>query len=237
MDTTVGRRLAGLALFATLFVAATAAHAQSQLGPAYVTRVADGDTLYMELGGRLEVVRYLGINSPRIEHPSYGPEPYATAAREANRRLVEGKWVRLVFDGPPRDPHGRLRAYVWVGNVFVNAALVHRGYGEAAAASSAGYAEYFRMLQDGAQRDRRGIWRDRDAQTHHRPRSTELADEDRGPEFAGGRVFSAPAPFIPSVAPSTPGYAPSPGVPAGPPARSSSSGSPSYVAPRGSMRR
>jgi micrococcal nuclease len=239
MDTTVGRRLAGLALLATLVLGASAtAHAQSQLGPAYVTRVVDGDTLYTELGGRLEIVRYLGVNTPRIEHPAYGAERYATAAREANRRLVEGRWIRLVFDGPPRDAHGRLRAYVWVGDLLVNAALVHRGYAEAAASSSAGYAGYFGMLQDGAQRDGRGIWRDRDAQTYHRPRPTELAaDEDRGPELAGARVFSAPAPFIPTTPATAAGPTPSAGVPAGPPAPRAAGGSPSYIAPRGSMRR
>ncbi len=237
MDTTVGRRLAGLALLATLVLAASA-HAQSQLGPAYVTRALDGDTLYTELGGRIEIVRYLGVNTPRIEHPAYGAERYATAAREANRRLVEGKWVRLVFDGPPRDAHGRLLAYVWVGNVLVNAALVHRGYAEAAAASSAGYAGYFGMLQDGAQRDGRGIWRDPGAQAYHRPRPTELAaDEDRGPELIGARVFSAPAPFIPATPATAAGPTPSAGVPAGPVAPSAGGGSPSYIAPRGSIRR
>ena len=239
MDTIVGRRLAGLTALATLVVALSAtAHAQSQLGPAYVTRVVDGDTLYAELGGRLEIVRYLGVNTPRIEHPVSGAQRYATAAREANRRLVEGKWVRLVFEGPPRDAHGRFVAYVWVGNLFVNAALVHHGYGEAATASSSGYAGYFGMLQEGAQRDGRGIWRDPDAQTHHRPRPTELAaDEDRGPELSGARVFSAPAPFIPTTSTTTAGPTTSAGVPAGPVAPRPGGGSPSYIAPRGSMRR
>jgi micrococcal nuclease len=239
MDTTVGRRLVGLALLVTLVLAATpAARAQSQVGPAYVTRVLDGDTLYTELGGRLEIVRYLGVNTPRIEHPAYGAERYATAAREANRRLVEGKWIRLVFDGPPRDVHGRFLAYVWVGNLLVNAALVHRGYAEAAAASSAGWAGYFGMLQEGAQQEGRGIWRDRDALAYHRPRSTELAaDEDRAPELTGARVFSAPAPFIPTTPATVAGPTPSAGVPAGPVAPSGRGGSPSYIAPRGSMRR
>ena len=123
-------------------------------------------------------------------------------AREANRRLVEGKWIRLVFDGETRDQHGRLRAYVWVGGLFVNALLLHRGYAEAAVSSSARYAEYFGMLQEGAKRDGRGLWRDRELIAHHRPRATELAadasdSESRGADSAGGRVFSAPAPFIP----------------------------------------
>jgi endonuclease YncB( thermonuclease family) len=228
----------GLAVLTPLLTLVSPGQAQTPAGPAYVTRVADGDTLFAELGGQMEVVRYLGVNTPRIDHPTYGRERYALLAHEANRQMVEGKWVRLIFDGAPRDRDGRLLAYVWVGSQFVNALLVHRGYGEAAAASTSSYAEYFRMLQDGAQRDRRGLWRDANAQIFHRPRATEAeADEnDRAARVEGGRVFSVPAPFIPSV-PSS--YAPSLGVPAGPfssPSRSSSVGSPSYVSPRGSMR-
>ena len=226
MPTTIG----GLVLLATLALTAMTTHAQA---PAYVTRVVDGHTIYVETGGQLEVVRYLGVNTPRIEDPRHGPERYADAAREVNRRLVDGKWVQLRFDGPPRDRHGRLLAYVWVGDVFVNAMLVHRGYGEAAVASSAGYAEYFRMLQDGAVRDGRGVWREPDAQAHHRPRPTELAaDDEQGSDVLPGRVFSAPAPFFPPLASPTSSRS-SFGVPAGP----SSPGSPSYIAPRGSTGR
>jgi endonuclease YncB( thermonuclease family) len=212
---------------------AVPASAQASVGPAYVTRVVDGDTLYAELGGRLEAVRYLGVNTPRIQHPTLGAEVYALAAREANRRMVEGRWIYLVFDGPERDRHGRILAYVWVDGTFVNAMLVHSGWGEAARASAARYAGYFHMLEDGARRDARGLWRDPAAQTYHRPWPTELAAdsgereerEDRSADVSGGRVFSAPAPFVP---PSTPSG--SLGPPAGPPP-APSVGSPPYVAP------
>jgi micrococcal nuclease len=244
MSQIAARVLAALALLATLgLTAAQAEQAQPHAGPAYVTRVIDGDTLYAELGGRLEVVRYLGINAPRIEHPAYGTERYMAIAREANRQLVEGRWVRLVFEGPARDSLGRLQAYVWAGSRFVNALLLHHGYAEAALNSTAGYAEYFRMLQEGAQRDGRGVWAEQDARTYHRPRPTELVadvtDGDRSLLRYGGQVFSAPAPFIPSASsvfiPSSTSSSSST-VPAGPSPRSST-GSPSYVAPRGSMQR
>jgi endonuclease YncB( thermonuclease family) len=219
--------VAGLAsTLLAAFGGVTLAHAQAAIGPAYVTRVVDADTLYAEIGGHLEVVRYLGINTPRIEHPTYGRGPYATAAREANRRLVEGRWVNLVFDGSTRDRLGRLVAYVWVGNVFVNATLAHYGYVETATGSTAVYVPYFRELEEGAVRDRRGLWRDPEAVTYHRPRPTELAaDESDDPlgTVVGGRVFSAPAPFIPAPSSSSSGGA-------------ISSGSPSFVAPRGSLR-
>jgi micrococcal nuclease len=196
------RSLVGLALLLACVFAGSPAQAQTTIGPAYVTRTVDGDTLYVELGGRLEVVRYLGINTPRIEHPLYGPGGYALLAREANRRLVEGKWVHLTFEGPLRDAHGRLLAYVWVGDVFVNAALVHRGYAETASASTAGYVAYFGSLEEAARRDGRGLWRDRTTPLYHRPRRTEqVADEQD--QAAGvtssGRVFSAPAPFVPPL--------------------------------------
>ena len=115
-------------------------------------------------------------------------------------------------------------------------------------ASSARYAAYFRMMQEGAQRDARGLWRDQSIIVYHRPRPTELAAdasdyEFRGADSSGGRVFSAPAPFIP-VAVSTPIYAPSgypasggPSAPPPPATVAPSGGTSSYSTPRGSMRR
>jgi micrococcal nuclease len=233
--------LAILVLVATLAAGGGLAAAQTIAGPAYVTRVVEADTLYAEVGGRLEAVRYLGVNAPRIEHPTRGADLYATVAREANRRLVEGKWVRLVFDGQPRDRFGRLVAYVWVDDVFVNAALTHLGFLEAAATTSVTrYGEYLRSLEAGARQDARGLWRDPEAGAFHRPRPAEGTPEateyeERAADASGGRVFSAPAPFIPTP---TPGGSPTPtiGLPAGPrnPLPSTAPASPSYVVPRGS---
>jgi micrococcal nuclease len=224
-----------LSLLPLLLGPAPAARAQAPTGPAYVTRVVDGDTLYAELGGHIEVVRYLGVSTPRIEHPAHGPERYARLAHEANRQLVEGRWIYLVFDGPPRDAHGRLLAYVWVGGQFVNALLVHRGYGEAATASPARHGPYFRSLEEGARRARRGVWRDPDAHEYHRPRASELdadAHDEQTVVPSGGRVFSAPAPFLPSATTSAAPPAAGPTAVPAAPAPAPRSG-PAYVSPRG----
>jgi endonuclease YncB( thermonuclease family) len=232
-----GRSLVGVMVLLAAVVTAPSVEAQTTVGPAYVTRVVDGDTLFVELGGRLEVVRYLGINTPRIEHPLYGPGPYALLAREANRRLVEGKWVFLGFEGAVRDRHDRLLAYVWAGDILVNAALVHRGYAETASASTAGYVGYFGSLEGAARREARGLWGDPATSLYHRPRPTEQAADEQDQAAGvtlGGRVFSAPAPFVPSV--STPqSFAPSVGPPAS--AAPPPSATPrSYSAPQGPRR-
>jgi micrococcal nuclease len=208
-----------LALVLALLAVAAPAGAQGRLG--YVTRAVDGDTVYVELGGRIEPVQYLGLVVPLVNHPLRGPDAYAAVTREMNRRLVEGKWVRLAYERQARDADGRLLAYVWVGNLFVNAALLHWGYAEAAPpAPDVRYADYFRGLEAGARRDGRGLWGDAGVLQYHRRgglASADTSDPHQRPASAsGGRVFSAPNPFLPVLsAPS--GTSTSSSVSTGPP--------------------
>ncbi len=201
---------AAIVMLAALVGASTSAFAQGWIGPAYVTRVVEGDLIYAALGREIEPLRYLGIDVPIVDHPTRGREPYASVAREENRRLVEGKWIYLVLGTSARDRSGRLLAYVWVDNLFVNAALVHRGYVEATSSTVPHqYLAYFRALEEGARRDSRGLWRDGDVLTYYRARPPKADldtgdDLEHGPDVSGGRVFSAPLPFIPALPPGTP---------------------------------
>lgn len=196
-----------VATLVVLLGASTSAFAQGWIGPAYVTRVAEGDLIYAQIGGRMAAVRYLGVDVPIVDHPTRGREPYASVAREENQRLVEGKWIYLVLGTPPRDHVGRLLAYVWVDNLFVNAALVHRGYVEATTDPHQ-YLAYFRALEESARRDGHGLWRDGDVLTYYRPHPAEAdvdASDNRGhaPDGSGGRVFSGWLPVIPALPPGT----------------------------------
>jgi len=226
-------------LVTVALVAVLAMPAAAQTGLAYITRVAEGDLVYAEFGGRIETIRYLGINVPVVEHPTRGREPYATVVRERNRQFVDGRWVRLSFEREPRDEHGRLQAYVWVGDLFVNAALLHLGYAEAAPpAADVRYAAYFKGLEDGARGARRGLWRYGDVIAYYKPGGLEqTGDTDyqgRPAIGAGGRVFSAPAPFLPSLTPSAPSSpAPSVGLPATAPPPAATRNTPTV--PRGGM--
>src|SRR5262245_45653426 len=122
---------AAVVLLTILLSVSTSALPQEWIGPAYVTRVAEGDLIYAEVGGRIAAIRYVGVHVPIVEHPTLGREPYASAARQENQRLVEGKWIHLLPGTPSSDRFGRLLAYVWVDNRLVNATLVHRGFVEA----------------------------------------------------------------------------------------------------------
>ena len=120
---------------------------------ARVTRVIDGDTIVIEGDYR---VRYIGINAPEV-HPQ--PEAYGIEAWQANRRLVEGKRVRLERDVSETDPHGRLLRYVHVDNVFVNAELVREGLAWAKAyPPDTIYQDYLEELEQQARLAGKGMW-------------------------------------------------------------------------------
>lgn len=92
---------------------------------ARVTSVIDGDTIDVEMNGVGYRVRYVGVNTPERGEVCY-PE-----ATDANAALVTGRTVTLVRDVENTDRFGRLLRYVYVGDEFVNAALVRQGYAEA----------------------------------------------------------------------------------------------------------
>ncbi len=93
---------------------------------AQVTRIIDGDTIDVKLAdGTTERVRYVGVNTPESDQVCY------SEATQANSLFVKNKTVRLVKDSSDRDQYGRLLRYVYVGDLFVNKALVEQGYAEA----------------------------------------------------------------------------------------------------------
>lgn len=129
-----------------------------------MVRVVDGDTVHVRLGGAVERVRYIGIDTPETRHPTRGEELGGRAATEVNGRLVGDRVVRLESDVQLRDRYGRRLAYVWVkgrdgGELMVNAELVRLGYAQVMTVPpNVRHAELFRKLQVDAREHGRGLW-------------------------------------------------------------------------------
>lgn len=132
---------------------------QSQYIEALVTRVIDGDTIEVTIGGIVYKVRYIGIDTPETVDPDKPVQPYGLEASAKNKELVEGKVVRLEKDVSETDRHGRLLRYVYVGDIFVNAELVRLGYAQVATyPPDVKYQAYFLSLQKEAMDAGRGLW-------------------------------------------------------------------------------
>ena len=107
------------------------------LGPAVdpldgrVTRVVDGDTLHVRIGGRDETVRLLGIDTPELHKPDTPVECGARGATRALTRIATGRRVTVIGDSgqDERDRYGRLPGYVETeAGLDLGEELVRRGW-------------------------------------------------------------------------------------------------------------
>lgn len=126
---------------------------------AYVSRVVDGDTVEVQLDGREEDVRYIGVDTPETVKPDTPVQCFGPQASAFNHGLVEHRRVRLVFGEERRDVYGRLLAYVYLGDRLVNAELVRRGLARTLTIPpNDRFADRFKRLEIAAARGGRGLW-------------------------------------------------------------------------------
>ena len=87
------------------------------LTEAVVTKVVDGDTLWVTIDGKEEKVRLIGIDCPEYTKEI---EPYGKEATEFTTNELLGKTVYLQKDVSDTDSYDRLLRYVWTKDVSDN---------------------------------------------------------------------------------------------------------------------
>jgi micrococcal nuclease len=89
---------------------------------ATLTAVIDGDSVEVEVEGRTEQIRLIGINAPE------GDECFGERARDALVAHLDGEDIDLV-DGSDvdTDQYGRLLRYIYVGGENINERMVAEG--------------------------------------------------------------------------------------------------------------
>jgi micrococcal nuclease len=148
LETTTRRRSWAL-LLASFLLLARAPTCVADDAELRVTRVLDGDTVVLADGRE---VRYLGVNAPEAG------EPFSAKARELNRRLVEGKVVRVVSGRARRDRYGRVLGYVYIGEQFVNAEMLRAGFAHLFFFEPGAEDATLTAAEDAAREARRGMW-------------------------------------------------------------------------------
>ena len=121
------------------------------LDPGVVTRVSDGDSGLVEVGGSVVEFRLDGINAPE-QGECHGEESSDRLAA-----LVEGATVGVELTGI--DQFGRKLAYLWLDDALVNLELVSGGH---AVATTPGEGdtrgESLIAAEDDAVSGKRGLW-------------------------------------------------------------------------------
>jgi micrococcal nuclease len=127
----------------------------SRTHSARVTKVTDGDTIWLSRVGK---VRLIGVDTPEV----YGEvECYGRRASAFTKRVLRPRRrVRYRLGTDPRDRYGRALAYVWLsdGRLF-NALLVERGYAQPLTIPpNDDYARLFVAAARRARQGGRGLW-------------------------------------------------------------------------------
>jgi len=96
-----------------------------------VIKVVDGDTITVDIDGKAETLRLIGIDTPETVDPQKPVEYFGVEASNKAKLVLTGKSVRLEADSTQdeRDRYGRLLRYVFLedGTNF-NKMMIDEGY-------------------------------------------------------------------------------------------------------------
>lgn len=74
----------------------------------FVTSVVDGDTIWAEIDGEKQKIRFIGVNTPEKGEPMY------EEATEFTKKALLNQWIYLEKDISDTDRYGRLLRYIWL---------------------------------------------------------------------------------------------------------------------------
>jgi micrococcal nuclease len=142
------------ALLATL--ACTPAGADQASPTLRVRQVIDGDTITVSSIG---TVRLLGVDAPEKTGGYRESEPFGDEATRFMKALVEGKLVRLEYDGERKDQFDRTLAYVFLEDgTLANEAIIRAGFAETYRRFTYHRKAAFQAAEKDARDARRGMW-------------------------------------------------------------------------------
>jgi micrococcal nuclease len=146
-------------------LAGSAAADLSRMVKAEVVDHVDGDTVRVRIPdppaglGAVETIRLIGVDTPETVHPTRPVEAFGREASDFTKARLLNQAVYLAFDWDLRDRYGRLLAYIYTaGGRCFNAELVGEGYGHAYTRFAFHFMDEFRVLEQEARREQRGLW-------------------------------------------------------------------------------
>ncbi len=127
-----------------------------------VIKVVDGDTMDVNIDGKIERLRLIGIDTPETVDPRKEVQCFGKEASNKAKELLEGKFVTLEFDDTQseRDKYKRLLVYVFFpdGTNF-NKYMIEEGYAyEYTYDSSYKYQSEFKQAQIESRNKYKGLW-------------------------------------------------------------------------------
>lgn len=134
---------------------------QNQPGLYHVSTFYDGDTIAVNMNGKDEKIRFIGVDTPETHDPRKAVQCFGQAAAAFTKQLIDTNNVRLESDAlsSNRDRYNRLLRYVYLPDGrFVNLEIINQGYGFAYTGFPFTKSDQFVAAQTAAREANRGLW-------------------------------------------------------------------------------
>lgn len=140
---------------------------------AKVTKVIDGDTIKVDIDGKVYKVRFIGINCPEIGE---NEEFFGKEAKEFTKEKLYGREIFLQKDVSETDKYGRLLRYVWlekpkdlnnpskdeIRDSSINGILVREGYAKANYyPPDTSYTKFLKEIEKQAKKENLSMWNEK----------------------------------------------------------------------------
>lgn len=140
---------------------------------AKVLYAVDGDTIWVDIDGDEEKIRFVGVNTPELAKDEKPAEFMAEEAKNFTSNAIKGKEIYLEKDVTDKDKYDRMLRYIWlekpnanptkkdIEEKTLNGILVKKGYAYSNYYKpDTKYQKYLDDLEKSAQDKSLGIWSD-----------------------------------------------------------------------------
>lgn len=134
---------------------------QSTIGYYDVVEVFDGDTISVNMRGKIEKVRMIGVDTPETKDPRKPIQCFGETASIFTHATLTGKKVRLQADSfsTNRDRYDRLLRYIYLPDgTLYNKRLLEQGYARAYLGFPFTKSQEFEQVANGARARGSGLW-------------------------------------------------------------------------------
>lgn len=139
---------------------------QAKIAQTYysVVKVIDGDTLSIQINGKVQTLRLIGLDTPETVDPRKPVQCFGREASAKAKEILTGQQVRIETDQTQDeyDKYNRLLAYVFLPEgTLLNEMMIREGYGhEYTHQTPYKYQNEFRAAENEARNKKRGLWAD-----------------------------------------------------------------------------
>lgn len=134
---------------------------QNQPGLYKVISFVDGDTITIDMNGKQEKVRLIGVDTPETHDPRKPVQCFGSASANFTKNIIGSNRVRLEADptNTNRDRYNRLLRYVYLPDgTLINGEIIKQGYGFAYTYFPFTKINEFKEYQKNAEQQKNGLW-------------------------------------------------------------------------------